>query len=274
MGDRFGHQGKAQLRACVLATETGAQFGGNPGLEQVETAGSIPSSAPSRPVCAPKPTRPVKGPRLETILPRGCGPHPAQKRWIVSSLRRIFHDRRRGGQHIGKPAGVTEVKAFVERHPELIGTVIIPHIDQPFAITRAEVERVAKQSFCSRRRMPEKFTRHIVSAKGAEKFHHRSFDGRDRDSPQTPPELLIASWPRLPTRKSPSRPSRRSSPARGSTKGVDYVGDVKQFEKGIQRRPGPSSRLPSRNMACRHRSNSACIPAATSFHLRADASRR
>ncbi|HZI32370.1 MAG TPA: hypothetical protein VFF11_08505, partial [Candidatus Binatia bacterium] len=26
MGDRFGHQGKAQLRACQLATELGAHF--------------------------------------------------------------------------------------------------------------------------------------------------------------------------------------------------------------------------------------------------------
>src|SRR5258708_17751286 len=26
MGDRFAHQGKAQLRACVLATELGAEF--------------------------------------------------------------------------------------------------------------------------------------------------------------------------------------------------------------------------------------------------------
>src|SRR5674476_1222303 len=26
MGDRFGHQGKAQLRACMLATELGAEF--------------------------------------------------------------------------------------------------------------------------------------------------------------------------------------------------------------------------------------------------------
>jgi hypothetical protein len=43
---------------------------------------------------------------------------------------------------IGKPpAG--DVKAFVDRHPELIGTIAIPHIDQPFHITRAEVERVA-----------------------------------------------------------------------------------------------------------------------------------
>ena len=26
MGDRFGHQGKAQLQACVMATQLGAEF--------------------------------------------------------------------------------------------------------------------------------------------------------------------------------------------------------------------------------------------------------
>src|SRR5258705_13805592 len=46
---------------------------------------------------------------------------------------------------IGQPAAPEAVKAFVDRHPELIGTVSIAGIAQPFEITRAEVARVANK---------------------------------------------------------------------------------------------------------------------------------
>jgi len=110
MGDRFGHQGKAQLRACVLATEMGRAF--RAGLEQVQPR-NTPSSARSRRVCAPKPTRRVKALgwkqsyhvdadhiRLETV-DRFIAPSDFFTIDVADS--------------IGKPAAWTEVKAFVDR---------------------------------------------------------------------------------------------------------------------------------------------------------------
>ena len=43
---------------------------------------------------------------------------------------------------IGKPAAPTDVAAFLDRHPELVGTISIPGIATPFLTTRAEVERI------------------------------------------------------------------------------------------------------------------------------------
>jgi hypothetical protein len=128
---------------------------------------------------------------------------------------------------IGKPASAADVKAFVDRHPELIGTVSIPHIGQPFAITRAEVERVANK-FLLATQDAGKIYQHIVKAKGAENFITEvSMD--ETDSPQTPPELLII-LAAIADQKIPIQTIAPKFTDRFN-KGVDYVGDVKQFEK-------------------------------------------
>ena len=44
---------------------------------------------------------------------------------------------------IGQPIDATSLTAFVDRHPELIGQVRVPGIDEPLVTTRADVERVA-----------------------------------------------------------------------------------------------------------------------------------
>jgi tagaturonate epimerase len=128
---------------------------------------------------------------------------------------------------IGKPASAADVKAFVDAHPELIGTITIPHIDHPFTITRAEVERVANK-FLLATQDAGKIYQHIAKAKGAEKFITEvSMD--ETDSPQTPPELLII----LAAIAAQQIPIQTIAPKFTGrfNKGVDYVGDVKQFEK-------------------------------------------
>src|SRR5512144_2725901 len=79
--------------------------------------------------------------------------------------------------------------SFVDRHPELVGTLSIPRIDRPFEIKRAEVERVANM-FLLAAQDAGKIYRHIRNAKGAGNFITEvSMDETER--PQTPPELLI-----------------------------------------------------------------------------------
>ena len=90
---------------------------------------------------------------------------------------------------IGKPAAAEDVKQFVERHPELTGNLIIPDLDQPMDISRAEVERVANKFLLAVREAGNIY-RHIAGAKGAANFITEvSMD--ETDTPQTPPELLI-----------------------------------------------------------------------------------
>ncbi|MEY4918794.1 MAG: hypothetical protein RL616_2707, partial [Verrucomicrobiota bacterium] len=120
-----------------------------------------------------------------------------------------------------------DVKAFVDRHPELIGTVSIPHIDHPFTISRAEVERVANK-FLLAVQDAGKIYQHIAAAKGVKNFITEvSMD--ETDSPQTPPELLII-LAAIADQKIPIQTIAPKFTGRFN-KGVDYVGDVKQFEK-------------------------------------------
>ena len=128
---------------------------------------------------------------------------------------------------IGKPAVAADVKAFVDRHPELAGKISIPHIDRPFEISRAEAERVANKFLLAVREAGQIY-RHIAKAKGAANFITEvSMD--ETDSPQTPPELLVI-LAALADEKIPLQTIAPKFTGRFN-KGVDYVGDLKQFEK-------------------------------------------
>ena len=221
MGDRFGQQGRAQLRACVLATELGAHFVPvwNKSNREHSFIGTEPSSLRAEADAAVQALG-WKSPyhvdadhiRLETV-DRFIAPSDFFTIDVADS--------------IGKPAAAADVKAFVDHHPELIGTVSIPHIDQPFAISRAEVERVANK-FLLAVQDAGKIYQHIVRAKGAEHFITEvSMD--ETDSPQTPPELLII-LAAIADQKIPLQTIAPKFTGRFN-KGVDYVGDVKQFEK-------------------------------------------
>ena len=221
MGDRFGHQGKAQLRACQLATEMGAHFVPvwNKSNREHTFIGTEPSSLRAEADAAVKALGwkqsyhvDADHIRLETV-DRFIAPSDFFTIDVADS--------------IGKPASAADVKAFADRHPELIGTIAIPHIDHPFTITRAEVERVANK-FLLATQDAGKIYQHIVKAKGAANFITEvSMD--ETDSPQTPPELLII----LAAIADQEIPIQTIAPKFTGrfNKGVDYVGDVKQFEK-------------------------------------------
>jgi len=221
MGDRFAHQSKAQLRACIRATELGALFVPvwNKSNREHIFVGSDPSStraaadAAVRELGWNKPYHvDADHIRLETV-----------DRFIPHSDFYTIDV----ADSIGKPASAADVETFVDRHPELVGTISIPHIDPPFAITRAEVERVANK-FLLAAQDAGKIYQHIVKAKGAANFITEvSMD--ETDSPQTPPELLII-LAAIANQKIPIQTVAPKFTGRFN-KGVDYVGDVKQFEK-------------------------------------------
>jgi tagaturonate epimerase len=221
LGDRFGQQGRAQLRACILAAELGAHFipVWNKSNREHTFIGTEPSSLRAEADAAVqalgwKHSYHVDADHigLETV-DRFIAPSDFFTIDVADS--------------IGKPASAADVEAFADRHPELIGIVSIPHIEPPFAITRAEVERVANK-FLLAVQDAGKIYRHIAQAKGAENFIAEvSMD--ETDSPQTPPELLII----LVALADEQVPLQTIAPKFTGrfNKGVDYVGDVKQFEK-------------------------------------------
>jgi tagaturonate epimerase len=128
---------------------------------------------------------------------------------------------------IGLPAPADDVRRFVDRHPELIGTLEIADIERPFETTRSEVERVAGK-YLRAVREAGAIQRHIAERKGEGTFITEvSMD--ETDSPQTPPELLVV----LAALADESIPLQTIAPKFTGrfNKGVDYVGDVAQFER-------------------------------------------
>ena len=221
MGDRFAHQGKAQLSACVLATKLGADIipVWNKSNREHTLNGTEPSSLRAEADAAVKALG-WKKPyhvdadhiRLETV-DRFIAPSDFFTIDVADS--------------IGKPADPKSVKAFVDRHPELLGKIVIPQIDRPLETTRAEVERVANK-FLLAVQDAGKIYRHIAQAKGEANFITEvSMD--ETDSPQTPPELLII-LAALADEKIPIQTIAPKFTGRFN-KGVDYVGDLKQFEQ-------------------------------------------
>lgn len=128
---------------------------------------------------------------------------------------------------IAKPASPSEVTAFVDRHPELIGTVHIPGIAQPFTTSRSDIERVAAKYLLAVQDAG-KIYRHIASQNGEGQFIAEvSMD--ETDAPQTPPELLVilAALADEKVRVQTIAPKFTGR----FNKGVDYVGDLAQFER-------------------------------------------
>jgi len=128
---------------------------------------------------------------------------------------------------IGQPAEPKDVAAFVKRHPELVGTVTIPHIAEPFKTDVAFVEGVANK-FLAAVQHAGQIYRFLAENKGVGRFVPEvSMD--ETDSPQTPVELLII-LAAIADEKIPIQTVAPKFTGRFN-KGVDYVGDVAQFSK-------------------------------------------
>jgi hypothetical protein len=220
MGDRFAHQARAQLRACLKAAEQGVEVipVWNKSNREHMTIGSEPSSVRS---AADAAVRELKWEhpyhvdadhiRVETV--DRFIPHSDFFTIDVADF-------------IGRPAGSAAVQSFVDRHSDLVGRIEMPSLDRPLEISRAEVERTAGQ-YLSAVQEAGRIYRRIEKTKGADFITEVSMDETDR--PQSPPELLvilaaIADEP-IPVQTIAPKFSGRFN------KGVDYVGDVAQFEK-------------------------------------------
>jgi tagaturonate epimerase len=221
VGDRFAHQAKAQLRACLLAAEHGVDIipVWNKSNREHHTIGSDPASvraAADAAVAALGWTKPyyVDADHIGLATVDRFLPHADFYTIDVADA-------------IGNPAFPNDVKAFADRHPELVGNVRIPGIEEPFDIGRTDVERIAENYLLAVREAGNIY-RHIAKTKGDGAFITEvSMDETNR--PQTPPELLVIlaalAEERVPLQTIAPKFTGRFN------KGVDYVGDVPRFEK-------------------------------------------
>ena len=221
VGDRFAHQAKAQLRACMQAAAQGVEVTPvwNKSHREHVIVGSTPPSARTAAEAAVREldwTKPFHVDadhiRLDTVDP------------FIDNSDFYTLDV---ADAIGQPATTEAVRTFVECHPELVGRLEIPGIEEPFETSRADIERIAGK-YLNAAQEAGRLYRHIESAKGQGKFITEvSMD--ETDSPQTPPELFVI-LTAIADEKIPAQTIAPKFTGRFN-KGVDYVGDVVQFEK-------------------------------------------
>ena len=221
VGDRFSQQAAAQLQACVLAAARGVEISPvwNKSNREHLIIGSEPASVRAAAAAA-----------VQTLGWRHAWHVDADHIRLETVDRFIPHSdffTIDVADSIGKPAAPEAVKAFADRHPELTGIVEIPGIQSGAVIARQEVERIARKYLFA---VQESGTicRHIVKAKGQGSFITEvSMD--ETDSPQTPVELLII----LAALADEQLPLQTIAPKFTGrfNKGVDYVGNVPQFER-------------------------------------------
>ena len=221
VGDRFAHQARAQLSACQRAAQKGAQVVPvwNKSNREHLIIGSEPAS-----------TRAAAEAAIKALAWKNPFHIDADHIGLKTVDRFLPHSdfyTLDVADYIGKPADPAALKTFVDKHKELVGTISIPGVAQPFKTTRADVERIAAKYLYAVQEAG-KIYRHILRAKGEGKFITEvSMD--ETDSPQTPPELLVI----LAALSDEGIPLQTIAPKFTGrfNKGVDYVGDVAQFEK-------------------------------------------
>lgn len=221
IGDRFAHQAKAQLRAFQMLSDKGIHVAPvwNKSNREHTFIGSEPQSVFDAGQAAVKELGWTGGWHVDA--------DHIQRKTVDRFMSCSDFFTIDVADSIGKPASATDVAAFVARHPELIGTLTIAGVSAPLTISRADVERVAGKYLLAVQEAGEIY-RYIVAAKGEDKIIAEvSMD--ETDAPQTPPELLIilAALADEKVRLQTIAPKFTGR----FNKGVDYVGDLLQFEK-------------------------------------------
>jgi tagaturonate epimerase len=224
VGDRFAHQAKAQLAACVKAADAGVEVVPvwNKSNREHTMIGTEPSQTRAAADAA------VAG--LGWEEPYFLDADHITLKTVERFLEPCDFFTLDVAEEIGKPAAEADVEAFLARHPELIGEVVIPRIAVPFKTDVVFVKGVANK-FLAAVKDAASIYEFLVEKKGAGKFVPEiSMD--ETDAPQTPVELLII----LAAIADEQIPIQTIAPKFTGrfNKGVDYVGDVAQFTKEFE----------------------------------------
>jgi len=221
VGDRFAHQAKAQLQACLLAAEAGVEVipVWNKSNREHTIIGSEPSSVRAAADSAVA--------QLGWKHPYFCDADHINLTTVDRFLPACDFYTIDVADYIGKPADPSSIDQFLRTHPELHGAIPLCSNTQTLNIT-SELLRSTAAKFLFAIREAGKIYRHIEAAKGPGNFIPEiSMD--ETDSAQTPAELLVI----LAAIADQGIPIQTIAPKFSGrfNKGVDYVGDVAQFAR-------------------------------------------
>lgn len=219
IGDRFGHQGKAQLAAMRKAKEAGADV--TPVWNKSQREHSIIGTGPGD-------------------VRREADAAVAACNWETPYFVDADHISLRNVEHfieasdfftldvadfIGQPAAPADIDTFLSRHAALVGTLEIGGIVEAFNVDEPSLRAIASK-YLAAVREAGRIYRHIESRKGAGQFVTEvSMD--ETDAPQTPVELLVI----LAAIADEGIPAQTVAPKFSGrfNKGVDYVGELETF---------------------------------------------
>ena len=220
VGDRFGHQAGAQLRACMLASKAGVAV--IPVWNKSNREHGIVGSEPSAVRAAAD--RAVH--ELGWRQPYHVDADHITLRTVDRFIPACDFYTLDVADAIGHPAASAQVEAFLARHTELAGRVPVPGIDGDLEMSPHALRDIA-QRFLYPVQEAGRIYRHVAECRhGAGFIPEISMD--ETDAPQTPAELLVI----LAAIADEGIPIQTIAPKFTGrfNKGVDYVGDVAEFE--------------------------------------------
>ena len=218
-GDRFAHQAKAQLQACVQALASGVEVVPvwNKSNREHSIIGSEPASVRQAADAAVK--------ALGWKLPYFCDADHITLETAGRFLGACDFYTIDVADFIGQAATADEIDRFVKRRPELRGRIQLEGTEEAFEITAEDLRQTAQKYLTAVKKAGEVY-RTIVAAKGAGNFISEvSMD--ETDGAQSPVELLII----LAAIADEGIPVQTIAPKFSGrfNKGVDYIGDLSQF---------------------------------------------
>ena len=224
VGDRFGHQGKAQLQAIIRAKERGVDI--VPVWNKSHREHTIIGTWPGD----------VRMEADEAVRALGWnGSYYVDADHIGLKNVDLFIDSSDFftldvADFIGQAAEKDQVSAFVSKYKKYVGSLMIPGIGEGLRIDEKQIETIGRK-FLLAVKEAGKIYRHVEAAKGGDSFITEvSMD--ETDQPQTPVEMLFI----LAAIADEGIPAQTIAPKFTGrfNKGVDYVGDVSQFAKEFE----------------------------------------
>jgi len=221
VGDRFAHQAKAQLQACILASKAGVDVipVWNKSNREHTIIGSQPASVRDAADAAVL--------ELGWKLPYFCDADHINLSTVEGFLQTCDFFTIDVADYIGKPADPSSIDRFIKSHPELLGVIPMDPAAQ-FIEIQPELLRRTASKFLLAIEQAGKIYRRIEAEKGVGTFIPEvSMD--ETDAAQTPAELLII----LAAIADEGIPIQTIAPKFSGrfNKGVDYVGDTGQFAR-------------------------------------------
>ena len=223
VGDRFAHQARAQLQACIQAEQAGVEI--IPVWNKSNREHTIIGSEPSQ-------TRAAADAAVKSLgwgQPYFCDADHINLTTVDRFLAPCDFYTIDVADFIGKRAAPSLVAGFLKRRSDLAGSIRLEGAGETIEITHSRL-RATAEKFLLAVQEAGKVYRKIESAKGKGNFITEvSMD--ETDSAQTPEELLII----LAAIADEGIPIQTIAPKFTGrfNKGVDYVGDVAQFRREI-----------------------------------------